>query len=130
MPINGGIKAVFHRVRPLHGHGFIIERGWSFPSGHAFGAMVFYGMLAYVLLRLLPPRFHRAVIAAAVLLSGVIGISRVLLHVHYFSDVMAGYCAGAAWLVLCLGGAEHTSKQSGKSLSLTTCSPLGKQPGR
>jgi undecaprenyl-diphosphatase len=92
-------------VRPLHDHGFIVEPGWSFPSGHAFGAMVFYGMLAYVLLRL-TPRFHRAIIAAAVLLIGMIGISRILLQVHYFSDVMAGYAAGAAWLVVCIVVAE------------------------
>ncbi|KZC15764.1 phosphoesterase PA-phosphatase [Rhodanobacter sp. FW510-R12] len=107
LPINGGLKALFQRVRPLHDHGYIVERGWSFPSGHAFGSVVFYGMLAYVLLRLLPPRFHRAVIAAAVLLVGVVGISRILLQVHYFSDVVAGYAAGAAWLVLCIGMAEH-----------------------
>jgi undecaprenyl-diphosphatase len=105
LPINGGLKALFQRVRPLHDHGFIVEPGWSFPSGHAFGAMVFYGMLAYVLLRL-TPRFHRAIIAAAVLLIGMIGISRILLQVHYFSDVMAGYAAGAAWLVVCIVVAE------------------------
>jgi undecaprenyl-diphosphatase len=105
LPINGGLKALFRRVRPLHDHGFIVEPGWSFPSGHAFGAMVFYGMLAYVLLRL-TPRFHRAIIAATVVLIGVIGISRILLQVHYFSDVLAGYAAGAAWLLLCIGAAE------------------------
>lgn len=112
LPINGGLKALFQRVRPLHDHGFIVERGWSFPSGHAFGSIVFYGMLAYVLLRLLPLRFHRAVIAAAVLLVGVVGISRVLLQVHYFSDVVAGYAAGAAWLVLCIGAAEQFAKST------------------
>lgn len=105
LPINGGLKVLFKRVRPLHDHGFIIEPGWSFPSGHAFGAVVFYGMLAYVLLRL-SPRFHRAIIAAAMLLIGLVGISRILLQVHYFSDVLAGYAAGAAWLVLCIGAAE------------------------
>ncbi|KZC39578.1 MULTISPECIES: phosphatase PAP2 family protein [Rhodanobacter] len=106
-PINGSLKALFRRVRPLHDHGFVVEPGWSFPSGHAFGAIVFYGMLAYVLLRLLPPRFHRAVVAAAVLLVGVVGISRIMLQVHYFSDVMGGYAAGGAWLVLCIGAAEQ-----------------------
>ena len=105
VPINDALKALFRRVRPLHDHGFIIEPGWSFPSGHAFGSVVFYGMLAYVLLRL-SPRYHRAIIAAAILLIGLVGISRILLQVHYFSDVLAGYAAGAAWLVLCIGGAE------------------------
>lgn len=105
LPINGGLKALFRRARPLHDHGFVIEPGWSFPSGHAFGAVVFYGMFAYVLLRL-SRRMHRAIIAVAVLLIGVVGISRILLQVHYFSDVLAGYTAGAAWLVLCIGTTE------------------------
>ncbi|MBN8895803.1 MAG: phosphatase PAP2 family protein [Rhodanobacter sp.] len=112
LPINGGLKALFRRARPLHDHGFIVEPGWSFPSGHAFGAMVFYGMLAYVLLRL-TPRFHRAVIAGAVLMVGVIGVSRILLQVHYLSDVMAGYAIGAAWLVLCMGTSEWLRHQPG-----------------
>jgi undecaprenyl-diphosphatase len=68
---------------------------------------VFYGMLAYVLLRLLPQRLHRAVIAGAVFLIGAIGISRILLQVHYFSDVMAGYAYGLLWLLLCIGIAER-----------------------
>jgi len=106
VPLNSGLKALFQRPRPLHNQGYMVEHGWSFPSGHAFGAMVFYGMLAYVLLRLLPQRWHRGVIAAAVAMIGVIGLSRIVLQVHYFSDVMAGYISGMAWLVICIGGAE------------------------
>jgi membrane-associated phospholipid phosphatase len=68
---------------------------------------VFYGMLAYVLLRMLPLRWHRAVIAGAVAMVTVIGISRIMLQVHYFSDVMAGYVSGLAWLVVCVAGAER-----------------------
>lgn len=114
LPINGSLKALFHRARPLHDHGFIIEPGWSFPSGHAFGAMVFYGMLAYVLLRL-SRRFHRAIIAAAVALIGVVGISRIVLQVHYFSDVLAGFSAGATWLVLCITAAEYLRQSMSES---------------
>lgn len=107
MPVNDGLKLLFQRERPLHDHGFITEPGWSFPSGHAFGSMVFYGMLAYVLLCQLPPRFHRGVIAATAVMIGMVGSSRILLQVHYFSDVLAGYAAGAAWLLLCIGVAEY-----------------------
>lgn len=106
VPINSGLKAFFERPRPLHNHGFIVEHGWSFPSGHAFGAIVFYGMLAYVLLRVLPHRWHRWVIAGAVTMISVIGLSRIVLQVHYFSDVVAGYISGSAWLVVCIGAAE------------------------
>lgn len=106
VPLNSGLKALFQRPRPLHDHGFIVEHGWSFPSGHAFGAMVFYGMLAYVLLRVSPHRWHRLVVAVAVAMVTVIGLSRIVLQVHYFSDVMAGYASGLVWLVLCIAGAE------------------------
>lgn len=106
MPLTSGIKALIERPRPLHNHGFVTESGWSFPSGHALGSMVFYGMLAYVLLRLLPMHWHRRVIAATVLLIGLIGVSRVLLQVHYLSDVVAGYAFGLTWLLLCIGIAE------------------------
>jgi membrane-associated phospholipid phosphatase len=106
VPLNSGLKALFQRPRPLHSHGFIVEHGWSFPSGHAFGAMVFYGMLAYVLLRMSAHRWHRVVIVAAVAMVTVIGLSRIVLQVHYFSDVMAGYASGLVWLVSCIAGAE------------------------
>lgn len=106
LPLTYGIKSVIERPRPLHSHGFVIENGWSFPSGHALGSIVFYGMLAYVLLRLLPPRWHRATIAVTVALVGSIGISRILLQVHYLSDVMAGYALGLAWLVICMAMAD------------------------
>jgi membrane-associated phospholipid phosphatase len=104
--INSGLKTWFERARPLNGQGYIVEHSWSFPSGHASGSMAFYGMLAYVLLRLLPARHHRAVIMGAALLITIVGISRILLQVHYFSDVLAGYTTGAAWLTLCIGTAE------------------------
>lgn len=106
MPINGTLKSLFQRTRPLHDNNIIVENGWSFPSGHAFGAMVLYGMLAYVLIQLLPARWHRVVIAFAVAMTGVIGLSRIVLQVHYFSDVMAGYVAGLTWLLACIALAE------------------------
>lgn len=106
VPLNSALKAWFQRPRPLHNHGFIVEHGWSFPSGHAFGAMVFYGMLAYVLLRVTPRAWHRWVIALAVTMVTIIGLSRIVLQVHYFSDVIAGYVSGAVWLLVCLLAAE------------------------
>ncbi|WP_114240088.1 phosphatase PAP2 family protein [Dyella sp. C9] len=106
VPLNSGLKLWFQRPRPLYDRGYIVEHGWSFPSGHAFGAMVFYGMLAYVLLRVLPHRWHRLVVAVAVAMVTIIGVSRIVLQVHYFSDVMAGYASGLVWLVLCIASAE------------------------
>lgn len=101
------IKCLMQRPRPFDGHGFTIETGFSFPSGHAAGSMVFFGLLAYLLLRRLPPRHHRATIAVAVALVTIIGFSRVLLQAHYLSDVLAGYTLGACWLVLAIALAEQ-----------------------
>ena len=93
-------KQVFERPRPVHEHGFALETSWSFPSGHASGSLVFYGMLAYIAMVRLPPRWHAPVGIAALLLVLAIGATRVLLQVHYLSDVAAGYAVGLAWLAL------------------------------
>lgn len=99
-------KLHFERTRPVHDHGYAIETGFSFPSGHAAGSLVFYGLLAYVLLVLLPERWHRRIAVTALLCVLVIGGSRVMLQVHFLSDVFAGYALGLGWLALCVGVGE------------------------
>lgn len=100
------LKSIFQRERPLHEHGLLVEHGWSFPSGHASGALVAYGMLAYLLVRLTRRGWHLPVVCAAIGIILLIGFSRVFLQVHYFSDVIAGYLSGAAWLAVCVAGSE------------------------
>lgn len=106
-------KEEFQRARPAHEHGFALETTWSFPSGHAAGSMVFYGMLAYVLMVRLPAHWHRPVLLAAGSMVLLIGASRVVLQVHYLSDVFAGFSLGLAWLALCIGATEflRTARQ-------------------
>ncbi|MFN2572081.1 MAG: phosphatase PAP2 family protein, partial [Gemmatimonadales bacterium] len=81
---------------------------WSFPSGHAMGSLVGYGMLAYVLVLFGPrtPRFRAVTITGTAVLITAIGASRLYLGVHYFSDVMGGYAAGLLWLSACVCGVE------------------------
>lgn len=116
------LKAIFQRERPLHEHGLLIEHGWSFPSGHASGALVAYGMLAYLLVRLTRRGWHLPVVCAAIGLILLIGFSRVFLQVHYFSDVIAGYLSGGAWLAVCVAGSEialdHWQRRSLQSTRL------------
>jgi membrane protein DedA with SNARE-associated domain/membrane-associated phospholipid phosphatase len=101
------LKQVFHRTRPSWEVPLLTARGWSFPSGHAMGSLVAYGMLAYLLSREMHGRRQRlAVIACATLLILLIGLSRMYLGVHYFSDVIGGYAAGAVWLAACVSGLE------------------------
>jgi undecaprenyl-diphosphatase len=101
--LNRSLKAWFERVRPTRDHDLIVELSWSFPSGHASGAMVTYGMLGFILLRVTPPKWHAAIVALAMIVVANIGLSRVLLQVHFFSDVLAGFALGAAWLAACIG---------------------------
>jgi membrane protein DedA with SNARE-associated domain/membrane-associated phospholipid phosphatase len=101
------LKRVFHRTRPTWDVPLLTARGWSFPSGHAMGSLVAYGMLAYLLVREVHGRRRRlAVIAGAAVLVLLIGLSRMYLGVHYFSDVIGGYAAGVVWLAACISGLE------------------------
>ncbi len=102
--LNPALKAIFERARPLHDG--MTFNGWSFPSGHASGAVVAYGMLAYVLLRMLPGRWHLPVILLAAAIVFSTGFSRIYLQAHYFSDVIAGFASGTAWLAVCIGSLE------------------------
>lgn len=104
--LNQTLKQIFSRVRPLHPDSFVLAQGFSFPSGHSSGAVVAYGMLAYLALRLLPARWHLPALVAAVALAFTVGASRLLLSVHFASDVVAGFASGTAWLALCVTSIE------------------------
>lgn len=93
------LKATFRRDRPSFADPYVYEPTSSFPSGHALGSIVAYGMVAYLLATLLRSFAART---AAIILGGflvlAIGISRLYLGAHYLTDVLAGYAAGAVWL--------------------------------
>lgn len=107
------LKRTIQRPRPayavaiLHGHSF------SFPSGHALASLVAYGMTAYfvIVLRLKEASPRIIVICLAAILIFAIGVSRLYLGVHYFTDVIAGYAAGAVWLSACVTGAAISRRQ-------------------
>jgi undecaprenyl-diphosphatase len=93
------------RARPdLEPH-LVIVRTSSFPSGHAASSMVFYLTIALALTA--GTRWQRPAAAAAVLLSLCIGTSRVMLGVHWPSDVVGGWAFGMLWVMLTLKRAEH-----------------------
>jgi membrane-associated phospholipid phosphatase len=108
--LNVSLKSIFERARPLHDPTEELVRGFSFPSGHSSGAVVAYGMLAYVLIRCLSPahaaRFGLPLVLAATALAFTIGCSRVFIQAHFATDVLAGFASGSAWLVVCIGSAE------------------------
>lgn len=92
-------KLAFQRPRPAEA--VILEHSFSFPSGHATIAVAFYGFLGYVLIRSANNRRNRVnwlFLSGTVIL--LIGLSRIVLGVHYLSDVWAGYLVGALWLII------------------------------
>jgi undecaprenyl-diphosphatase len=93
------LKYLLQRERPFHSMKHATD--WSFPSGHSLRGFVMYGLLAYLLVLVLPRRGARlTAVAAAVLVVGLIGFSRIYLGKHYLSDVLAGFAFGAGWMAL------------------------------
>jgi membrane-associated phospholipid phosphatase len=104
--LNRILKAIFERSRPLHDHGLTTADGWSFPSGHASGSMLVYGLLAYVVVRNTPPAWHIPVALTGIAFVIFVGSSRVFLQVHYLSDVLAGYASATVWVAICIATLE------------------------
>jgi undecaprenyl-diphosphatase len=97
--LNTVLKAAFDRTRPSVVEWLYEVTSPSFPSGHAMGAFITYGTVAYLVGRLSATRRLRHVtwfFAGVTILA--IGVSRTYLGVHYPSDVIAGFLAGLAWL--------------------------------
>jgi undecaprenyl-diphosphatase len=93
------------RARPdLEPH-LVVVKTSSFPSGHSTSSMIFYLTLA---LALVPKgQWRRVAVAGAILLSFLIGISRVMLGVHWPSDVIGGWSFGMLWVLLTLRRSER-----------------------
>jgi membrane-associated phospholipid phosphatase len=104
--LNVVLKQFFQRPRPAYAEFFELKN-WSFPSGHAMGSLVTYGMLAYIGVVLIRrQRVRWIVVGLAAFLIFAIGASRIVLGVHYLSDVLGGYAAGSVWLAACISGLE------------------------
>lgn len=94
------IKGVVDRARPdiLHLTGF---SGPSFPSGHSTAAAATLAAAAFLLSRRRPPRIRAALVGGAAGLAAMVAATRVLLGVHWFTDVLAGLLLGWLWFAVC-----------------------------
>jgi len=92
------------RARPTLEPHLVVVKTSSFPSGHATSSMIFYLTLA---LALAPAGRRRLAATGAILLSLLIGTSRVILGVHWPSDVVGGWSFGLLWVLVTLRPAER-----------------------
>ena len=99
------LKELFDRPRPDLEHAARVFTA-SFPSGHATLSAVTFLTLGALLTRVTADRKAKLYfMGTAIVLTVMVGLSRLYLGVHYPSDILAGWCVGSAWAVLCWGGA-------------------------
>jgi undecaprenyl-diphosphatase len=94
------LKDLFVRPRPDLKYLVPVE-GYSFPSGHAMLGIVLYFTCAFLLIEAIKSKALKwllSILALVVIL--LIGISRIILHVHYPSDVLGGYAFGFIWAAI------------------------------
>ena len=105
------LKAAFNRPRPDVDHFSHVVTS-SFPSGHSMLSAVVYLTLGSLLTRLVPQRHVKIyLIVVALLLTFLVGVSRVYMGVHFPTDVLAGWSAGLAWAMLCWLVARYLQKR-------------------
>src|SRR5215218_9232402 len=101
--LSNTIKTLTHRARPPVTQAIGHWTGYAFPSGHTTRVTAIYGMLA-ALLAVTTPRWGRKVAlwTAAMLVAGLVGLSRLYLGASWLTDVLGGLALGAAWLFVLL----------------------------
>ncbi len=100
--LSSALKALFRRPRPEVVPHLMRVYSSSFPSGHSIISAVVYLTLGALLARTFHQRrFKFYFLAVAVVLTGLVGVSRVYMGVHYPTDVLAGWTAGLVWATLC-----------------------------
>jgi len=97
-----GLKEFIGRTRPTVVTHLMIENSFSFPSGHSMMSAIVYLTQATLLSQIEKKRKIKIyIVCTALLLTFIIGISRIYLGVHYPTDVLAGWFAGISWALLC-----------------------------
>ena len=98
-------KMLLQRARPIDI--LLLESTYSFPSGHATVTVALYGFLAYIAIRF-SERFavQVRIVMMTILVTVLIGLSRIVLNEHYLSDVLGGYLVGTLWLTVAISVTE------------------------
>ncbi len=95
---NEVVKQIYQRERPIESMRWMFEASTSFPSGHSMTSMYFYSLLAYFTYRSwrASKKQKILVVCLAYLAVFLVGLSRIMLGVHYFTDVLGGFGLGFA----------------------------------
>jgi undecaprenyl-diphosphatase len=102
MLLNSGLKELFQRPRPEVVPHLRAVLTLSFPSGHAATSAAVYLTLGALLMRITERRITKVYcMVMAMLVTGLVGSTRVYLGVHYPTDVLAGWLVGLSWALLC-----------------------------
>ena len=119
MLLNVLLKYTFQRGRPVFEEPLVTLTTYSFPSGHAAAATLFYGLVAsYVMIARKGWRVRLGTAAACTVMVLLVAFSRVYLGAHYLSDVLAGMAGSAAWLTICITAISTLRRRrEAKSLS-------------
>jgi undecaprenyl-diphosphatase len=108
------LKVLFSRPRPDIEH-MVFVASYSFPSGHAMLSTSVYLTLAILLVHMETRRHIKIfLLSVAVLMTLLVGLSRIYLGVHYLTDVLAGWLAGTVWTLICLLIAQYLQRNRSK----------------
>jgi undecaprenyl-diphosphatase len=112
--VSFAMKGVFSRARPTVVPHLRETFSTSFPSGHAMQSAIIYLTLGAMLMRIAEGRLTKIYCCAvAMILTFLVGVSRVWLGVHYPTDVLAGWIVGLFWASLCWLAAQHYEVRAG-----------------
>ena len=127
MVLNVAMKFAFHRARPFFEHPLLTLPTYSFPSGHVAASTIFYGLVVvWVFGCTRRAGWRLLALAAAASAIVLVAFSRMVLGVHYLSDVAAAFAEGVAWLALCLSAVAAFWRQA--AVEPTPPEPAGKNP--
>jgi undecaprenyl-diphosphatase len=118
MLLNLLLKYSFQRTRPTFDDPLLTLVTYSFPSGHTANAALLYGLIACASVMHFRKAAQRvAIVAVAILMVALVGLSRMYLGVHYLTDVLAASAEGCTWLAVCITAVSTLRRRrEGRSL--------------
>ncbi len=126
--IGFALKVIVHRARPVLPDPVSTAPGMSFPSGHALGASIGCCLLLLITLRFLTRRGRVAAVIAAALIVGTVALARVVLGVHFVSDVLAGITLGVGWVAVTTWAYVAWRRETGQPVEGTADVGTPEQP--